>query len=346
MLNETDEYEEGEDLVFLPNGKESYSTSVATAVCFSVIFFLSVSGNTLVLCILAFYENLRHTSNLFILNLAVSDLVFASTLPFWTTYHLSHWVFGDVLCKLLSGAYFVGQYSSLMFLTVMTVDRYVTVLHGSPGVLRKWRVCARVSCVAVWVVSILASVLDMVFSEAREDSQGRWECETVSGSPANHQVVYYLQISLLFLLPLCIIAFCYSRILKVTMRRIARKKHKTVMVILCIVVAFFVCWMPYNLLLLLEVVYSGDNSVMVRLDTAFTFCHILAYSHCCLNPLLYSFTQKFRGHLSRLLLRYPLRRTAGGDRQSTAHSVSNIIQNAVVMPDNLSMSGPGHGARS
>lgn len=48
-------------------------------------------------------------SNIYLLNLAISDLIFLFTLPFWIDYKLKDdWIFGDAVCKLLSGFFFLG----------------------------------------------------------------------------------------------------------------------------------------------------------------------------------------------------------------------------------------------
>ncbi|XP_064176117.1 C-C chemokine receptor type 5-like [Anguilla rostrata] len=122
-----DDYETG--LVYLCEDPPS-SIAVATAASFVAIFCMGVSGNVLLLYVLLRHEDLRQVTSLLVLNMAASDLLLATTLPFWSTYHLSHWVFGPALCRVLVGAYFVGLYCGLMFLTALTVDRYVTVVHG------------------------------------------------------------------------------------------------------------------------------------------------------------------------------------------------------------------------
>ncbi|NAV92164.1 hypothetical protein FGF77_24465, partial [Salmonella sp. gx-f7] len=63
---------------------------------FVLIFILSITGNCLLLCVLAMYENLKTVTDLFVLNLACSDLIFTVTLPFWAVHLLHHWVFGEV----------------------------------------------------------------------------------------------------------------------------------------------------------------------------------------------------------------------------------------------------------
>uniref|UniRef100_A0AAX7UNY8 G-protein coupled receptors family 1 profile domain-containing protein n=1 Tax=Astatotilapia calliptera TaxID=8154 RepID=A0AAX7UNY8_ASTCA len=90
--------------------------SIAIPIFFSVVITLSLTGNILVLIILALYEKLKSLTNIFILNLAVSYLVFTIGLPFWAIYHVKGWVFSEILCKVVTFIFFTGFYSSILFL--------------------------------------------------------------------------------------------------------------------------------------------------------------------------------------------------------------------------------------
>ncbi|XP_043985905.1 chemokine XC receptor 1-like [Gambusia affinis] len=88
-------------------------------VLFSIVISLSLIGNILVLVILALYENLKSLTNIFILNLAISDLVFTLGLSFWVTDHVWGLVYPDIVYKFLTFVLFIGFYSNIFFLTIM-----------------------------------------------------------------------------------------------------------------------------------------------------------------------------------------------------------------------------------
>ncbi|KAI4888234.1 hypothetical protein NFI96_027964, partial [Prochilodus magdalenae] len=94
-------------------------------------------GNVLVLLILGLYENLRSLTNIFILNLAVSDLIFTLGLPFWVCYYIWSWTFGDFMCQAVKFVPSVGFYSSTVFLMLMTIQRYVAAVHPQ-SVWNRW----------------------------------------------------------------------------------------------------------------------------------------------------------------------------------------------------------------
>uniref|UniRef100_A0A8C2F710 Chemokine (C motif) receptor 1a, duplicate 1 n=1 Tax=Cyprinus carpio TaxID=7962 RepID=A0A8C2F710_CYPCA len=89
--------------------------SFVIPIFFTAVIVLSCIGNILVLVILALYESLKSLTNVFILNLAVSDLLFTFGLPFWASYYIWGWIFGDVGCKAVKFFFYVGFYSSVLF---------------------------------------------------------------------------------------------------------------------------------------------------------------------------------------------------------------------------------------
>ncbi|XP_058494441.1 chemokine XC receptor 1 [Solea solea] len=279
-----------------------FDFSTITGVFFILIFILSVTVNVLLLCVIFTYETLTNVTNLFVLNLAFSDLVFTSTLPFLATYYLHHWVFGDFLCKFVMAAYFVGLYSSVILLTAMTVDRFIiVVLHKWPNNYVRRQRCAVIVCVAAWCISIGTSFVEAINAKAIHASDTTMTCESIS--PGNgFQLGAILQLSLLFLLPFAIIVFCYCAILKTVLQSSNRKKYRTVAVVFYIVAAFFICLGPYNVMSLFEGVDAYQTcNVQQSFHIAYHICLILAYSHCCMNPLLYLLSQKLRKHLLHIL---------------------------------------------
>ncbi|XP_039609417.1 C-C chemokine receptor type 4-like isoform X2 [Polypterus senegalus] len=100
-----------------------------TVLIFSVVIVLSLIGNLLVVWILLRYEKLNTVTNIFILNLAISDLLFTFTLPFISLYEAQGWTLGKAMCKTVNGIFYIGFYSGIILMTVMSINRYVAVVH-------------------------------------------------------------------------------------------------------------------------------------------------------------------------------------------------------------------------
>lgn len=263
-----------------------------------VIFILSLMGNIFIVRVLLLYEKLNKVTNLFVLNVVLADLVFTVTLPFWSVSFLHEWVFGEPLCKLMTAFYIIGQYTSIILLTAMTVDRFITVVLNRPRQPERRLRCAQVSCAVAWLIGAAASVSDAVNMKVIS-----YDDFLVCEDPSQHSSVtlgYCLQLSLLFFLPFVIMVFCYSAILKTVFKASNRKQHRTVVMVICIVATFFICWAPYNIILLLSF-SEMDCYSQERFHIAYNVSHLLAFSHCCMNPLLYMFSQKLRMHVLEVL---------------------------------------------
>ncbi|XP_029437643.1 C3a anaphylatoxin chemotactic receptor [Rhinatrema bivittatum] len=101
-----------------------------------------------------------------------------------------------------------------------------------------------------------------------------------------------------FLVPFLIILICYARITwKVKGARFAKSHGKTLRVVFSIVLAFFLCWIPYHVV--------GILTLYVRSPTLDWLDHMsqaLASANSCVNPLLYVFTgQDFKEKIRKSL---------------------------------------------
>lgn len=270
----------------------------ATTILYSLVLLLSLVGNSLVLWVLVKYENLESLTNIFILNLCLSDLMFSWLLPVWILAYHQGWVLGDFLCKFLSMIFSISLYSSIFFLTIMTIHRYLSVVNPI-STLGVYTLRCRVLVVtAVWAASILSSIPDAIFHKVISTECNYFEPRGFLASVYQHNIF--------FLISMGIILFCNVQILRTLFRSRSKQRHRTVRLIFTIVVAYFLSWAPYNLLLflqtLLEIGVIQSCKITLQLDFAMIICKNLAFSHCCFNPVLYVFVGvKFRKHLKNLL---------------------------------------------
>ncbi|XP_051871695.1 chemokine XC receptor 1-like [Pristis pectinata] len=295
------------------NNEAIYFGEIFTQVLYSLIFIFTLIGNILVLWILMRYEKLKTTTDIFILNLITSDLLFACSLPIWAVDHTHGWIFGKAMCKIMSSIFFVSYYSGILLLTLVTVDRYFVVVCPLTAVRTRKLSYGVVACLVVWCISILATVPEMIFSDVVHWNES-FSCESIypKGNEQIWQLVQcYQQNLLFFLIPFVVIVYCYYRILNTVVKCRARKKFKAVKIIFCIVAVFFVCWAPYNVVIFLLSLYDLNTLTVVscefsnHLYFAYYICRDIAYFHCCLNPFFYALVgTKFRKHLKRTISTY------------------------------------------
>ncbi|EPY73427.1 hypothetical protein CB1_008058009 [Camelus ferus] len=91
---------------------------------YTTLFMVGLLDNILAVLILVKYKGLKYVENIYFLNLAIANLCFVLTLPFWA-YTASHGgVLGNPLCKTLVVFYSIGLYSEAFFNALLTVQTY------------------------------------------------------------------------------------------------------------------------------------------------------------------------------------------------------------------------------
>ncbi|XP_033960761.1 C-C chemokine receptor type 8-like [Pseudochaenichthys georgianus] len=231
------------------------------------------------------------------------------------------WVIGHVACTFVTVTQIVGLYSSVILLTAMTVDRFITVvLHNMPrNKVRRQRFAALI-CAAAWIISISVSIY-FANKVTVEDWGGRSMCLNLMSYV---DFDFKPLVSLLFFFLLSIIVFCYSAILKKVLQASNRRKHRTVVVVLCIVAAFIICWVPYTIMSIIQSLNVPENCNAFKREIALSICQILAYFHCCMNPILYMLSEKWRKHLLDLFSCKKVRRVRDGKRTTGSSVKQNI----------------------
>ncbi|KAI1242897.1 hypothetical protein IHE44_0000454 [Lamprotornis superbus] len=177
-----------------------------------------------------------------------------------------------------------SRINGVFFLTLMTILRYLFVVNPLSTLRSQTQCCGVLVSLAVWTVSILIVVPEVIHTTVQEDSEEHRFCDYADG---NWKKVDIYVRNVLFLLSFGVIVFCYFKILIILLRARSRRKHRTVRLILIIVVAFFLCWAPYNILSFLTTLPSPTCQYAKDSNLAFHISRKIAFSHCCLNPVLY-----------------------------------------------------------
>ncbi|KAM5280057.1 C-C chemokine receptor type 4 [Ctenodactylus gundi] len=272
-----------------------------------LVFLFGLLGNATVVLVLFKYKRLKSMTDVYLLNLAISDLLFVLSLPFWGYYAADQWVFGLGLCKVISWMYLVGFYSGIFFIVLMSIDRYLAIVHAVCSLRVRTLSFGIVTSLATWSVAVLASLPALVFSTCYTEHNRTYCKSRHSVNSTTWKVLSSLEINVLGLvIPLAIMLFCYSTIIRTLQHCKNEKKNKAVKMIFAVVVLFFGFWTPYNIVLFLEMLVElevlQNCTVEKYLDFAMQATETVAFIHCCLNPVIYFFLgEKFRKYIVQLL---------------------------------------------
>ncbi|XP_017265400.1 C-C chemokine receptor type 4 [Kryptolebias marmoratus] len=272
------------------------------------LFGLGLLGNWTVLWVLLRYTKLRTMTDVFLFNLVMSDLLLAVSLPIWA--YSSENI---ASCKLITGLYQLGFYSGTLFVTLMSLDRYLAIVHAVAAMRTRTLRYGIIASVAVWVVSVIMASPQVVFAslEEEEDNNLSMHCHPIY--PEDTQRSWKMRrnfsentLGLFVCLPVMI--FCYTKILFVLSRSRNSKRGKAIKMIFTVVCVFVVCWVPYNIVVFLQTLelfqILDSCSTSNAINRAMGFAEMIALSHCCINPVVYAFIgEKFRKTVGNVLIK-------------------------------------------
>ncbi|XP_033022105.1 CX3C chemokine receptor 1-like [Lacerta agilis] len=275
-------------------------------ILYALVFTVGLVGNGLVVLTIVQGGRQKSVTDIFLLNLAICDLLFVISLPFWASYLIKGWTLGNLSCQIVSSFYSVGLYGGMFFITVISIDRYFAIVRATCIMKARTIRHGSLTSLAVWTLAILFAAPHFVFIR-------KIGTECTSLYPEHLEEIWpiftYIEYNVIgFLLPLCIMSFCYLMIVKTLMSCKNHRKRRAMKLILLVVVVFFLFWTPYHISLFLQILRLSDFfqhcSSRRLLDYTMQITESLAFSHCCLNPIIYAFAgEKFRKKLSRLALK-------------------------------------------
>ncbi|KAG9279432.1 C3a anaphylatoxin chemotactic receptor [Astyanax mexicanus] len=276
-----------------------------TIVLYTITIILGITGNSVVIWMAGFCLK-ANVTNVWLVNLAVADLIFCLTRVTSLIKKLfyDHWPFGLFLCKFNGFFKYANMFCSVFLLAVISLDRAICV--WLPVFTRQRRTvrAARLVSLGVWIVAGLFSSPYYVYRQVYIGKNNLSKCslevkEQTEGDNTAKLALYSIRFSCGFLLPFLVILTCYALAgIGIRRTRISRKS-RPLRILVSLVCAFFLCWAPYHGLLLAKMVDSKSQAIKVGLTIAKGF----AYFNSCVNPLLYfcmglDMRQRFRQSLS------------------------------------------------
>ncbi|XP_034550442.1 G-protein coupled receptor 183 [Notolabrus celidotus] len=274
---------------------------------YSVVFIISVCGNSLVLYVICQRNQKFNSTSIYLVNLALSDTLFTLALPGRITYYIRHfdWPFGDLLCRLTTLLFFANTYAGIGFMTCISLDRYLAMVHPHRlQCLRSVRVVRRVCCL-VWAL-VFIQTAPLMFRSMLHKQQNRLTCMEYFNFEGSRFTPYLLLLActLSFCCPLAIIMGCYAKI-NLKLRTAAKqnsvtgrskRSHRANTIILLILLTFIICFSPYHLNVMQFMTRKIHHNPTCEELRAFKVSLQITVSlmnlNCCLDPVIYFFAIK------------------------------------------------------
>lgn len=312
---------------------------IISVVIYIISFVLGLIGNGTVIWVTAF-KSKKTVNSIWLLNLAIADFVFVLFLPFYIDYILRdfHWDFGVVMCKLNSFVLVMNMYASVLFLTVLSIDRYVSLVHLNW--CQKYRTLERawVVCGCIWVLAAATSCPALIFRDTMR-LHDKVVCfnnfHTDRHTAAvRHIMTVVIRTTVGFLLPFT--AICVTGILltiKVNQSGGSVRVSSFSKTVSAVILAFFLCWAPFHIFSLMELSIHSSLYLHNILKTGFPLATSLGFFNSCINPLLYMLLgKKVRHILKRACLditKSSLRELSQSISATEMESVPGVHQDSV-----------------
>lgn len=295
--------------------------NIVSIVLYSLTCILGLPGNAFVIWIAGFKMK-RTVNTVWFLNLASADFLCCLSIPF-SIVEIAldyHWPYGNLMCKVIPTVIILNMFASVFTLTLISLDRFALVIKPVWSQNHRRLSLAYLLSGATWFVALLLSIPTMIYRESHftDITNITTQCAyTMTQSVVKK--IYVSRFVFGFVIPLFIIVACYLLIGRKVSRSSFGRSQKALKLILGVIVAFFVCWLPYHVVgLILEYTEDFPNAVIKSLDPLSV---ALAYINSCLNPILYVFMGQDFKEKVRLSLRRVLENVFDEDvSRSTAHS--------------------------
>ncbi|XP_065130930.1 cysteinyl leukotriene receptor 1 [Paramisgurnus dabryanus] len=293
---------------------------------YSIITVFGLMGNGFALYVLL--RTYRQTSafHIYMLNLAVSDLLCVSTLPLRVIYYVNkgQWNMGDFLCRFSSYALYMNLYCSIFFMMAMSFTRFLAIVYPVQNLRLATEKNAWIVCMCIWVFICTTSSPFLLSGQHFDEKTNKTKCFE---PPENYKnlnkliLLNYFSLVVGFIIPFLVILLCYVGILRTLLRnntvvnRQRYTRNKAIRMILVVMLAFLVSFMPYHIQRTRHLNFTSrkdttcEEKMYMQKSVVITLC--LAAANSCFDPMLYFFSgENFRVRLSTF-------RRASGNISST-----------------------------
>lgn len=280
---------------------ESTLLHLITMIMYALVSIVGLFGNTLVIYVILRFSKMQTVTNIYILNLAIADDCFLIGIPFLLhTMKRGSWTFGSYMCKAYMMSTSITQFTSSIFLLIMSADRYIAVCHPILSLRFRTPWVSKMVSTGAWLTSSLLMLPVLLFANI----VGRGEhvsCNIKwpdSGFGPQSEITFILYSLILgFATPLTFIMTFYCLVIRklqsVVLKRKSKEKRrshrKVTTLVLTVITVYIFCWMPYWILQVVLIMSAPGQCVTHMEVAAYLFVSCLSYSNSAINPILYAF---------------------------------------------------------
>ncbi|NXY88557.1 SUCR1 protein, partial [Alcedo cyanopectus] len=266
---------------------------------YTLEFILGFPGNTIAVFGYIFCLRNWKSGNIYLFNLSLSDLLFLCTLPILVnSYSRDQWAKESILCHSNRFLLHANLYSSILFLTVISIDRYMIIKYPFREHFLQKRKTALIVSVAIWIWVILELLPLMYFLEPLTPANDYKCLDYASSGDSIKSLIYSMFLTVFgFLIPLIIMCYFYVKMVLFLKDRNEQLSslltlEKPLTLVVLTMVFFAVLFTPYHIMRNVRLASRiPDLEVPVctqaLINTIYIITRPIAFLNSAINPVFY-----------------------------------------------------------
>ncbi|XP_069842338.1 P2Y purinoceptor 4 [Dendropsophus ebraccatus] len=327
-------------------------------VSYSTVFILGLPLNLTAMWI--FFAKMRPWSptTVYMFHLALSDTLYLLSLPTLIHYYAdqNNWPFGETLCKTVRFLFYTNLYCSILFLTCISVHRYMGVCHPLYTRQRMKARYAHMLCAGVWLSVSACLVPNLIFVTVSPRGNDTLCHDTTIPEDFEKYVEYSTAVmSLLFGVPCLVIGVCYGLMARELMKPVANGsrrtlpsyKKKSIKTIVVVLTVFVICFLPFHITRTMYYYFrlmDANCRLLNVINLVYKITRPLASANSCFDPVLYFLaSDNYQRRLTTAVTKLScacLRRLPGSQSRPLPHRQQTNL--AVISAENTNVNGGLH----
>ncbi|XP_015246893.1 PREDICTED: prostaglandin D2 receptor 2-like [Cyprinodon variegatus] len=280
------------------------SLSIFTISLHGIVSTIGIIENLIILVVVGFRVK-RSIISIWILNLAMSDMLATSSLPVFTAYFArgNTWTLGSTFCRIHSAVFFLNMFVSGFLLAAISLDRCLVVVQpvwaqNYRSIQLVWKICC-----LIWAFAVICCIPFYMFRDAIPLPSGKILCYYryslyLPSEPYDLEALCrqrkeglaFMKLFFAFLIPLAVIILSYIFVNLSLARRGCRRPFRFVRLVIAVVVTFIICWAPYHIFIIIEVMASSGSPAQKFATKSLPISATIGFLNSVLNPVLYVFS--------------------------------------------------------
>ncbi|XP_013794803.1 histamine H2 receptor-like [Limulus polyphemus] len=316
-----------------------YGIPVVVPMSMAIVIFiiLSIFGNIMVILTIVRHKGMRTRTNMFIVNLAVADVLTAAIdMPVsLVTINHGDWIMGDFFCKLNGFTMALLLICSIHTLMYISIHKYISITRPFSRAMNPRRILIMIA--AAWCWSALCATGPLVGWNNIIYKLGSSQC----GPSLPDGLLDYSHSIVItttnYLIPLAVMIFCYCRIFQeidehmhriretsnIPLQNTLMQQKRMSVTLFLVLSCFLVCWTPFVLYSSTVAFVKDKSKVPLIVNPIAYWC---GYMNSACNPIIYAFrSHSFRKGYKEIMC----------GRSSIQSSVGSIAQRSVIQKNRL-----------